>query len=51
MGERRIRDEKEQVWKSVTIINGDKSSALAEMGDRLATIDMGQKLGGLLCPF
>jgi len=27
------------------------SSAAAEMGDRLATIDMGQKLGGLLCPF
>ena len=23
----------------------DKSSAVAEMGDRLATIDMGQKVG------
>jgi len=29
----------------------NKSSAVAEMGDRLATIDMGQKVGGLLCPF
>jgi len=28
----------------------DKCSAVAEMGDRLATIDMGRKLGGL-CPF
>jgi len=28
-----------------------KSSAVAEMGDRLATINMGQKVGGLLCPF
>jgi len=27
----------------------NKCSAAAEMGDRLATIDMGQKLG--LCPF
>jgi len=27
----------------------DKCSAVAEMGDHLATIDMGQKLG--LCPF
>jgi len=25
--------------------NSHKSSAVAEMGDRLATIDMGQKLG------
>jgi len=29
----------------------NKSSAVAEMGDRLATIDIGQKVGGLLCPF
>jgi len=28
-----------------------KSSAVAEMGDRLATIDMGRKVGELLCPF
>jgi len=28
----------------------NKSSAVAEMGDRLATIDMGQKLGGGVCP-
>jgi len=27
------------------------SSTAAEMGDRLATIDMGRKVGGLLCPF
>jgi len=29
----------------------NNSSAVAEMGDRLATIDMGQKVGGLLCQF
>jgi len=29
----------------------DKRSAVAEMGDRLATIGMGRKEGGLLCPF
>jgi len=29
----------------------DKSSAVAEMGHCLATIDMSQKVGGLLCPF
>jgi len=28
-----------------------KSSAVAEMGDHLATIDMGRKVGGLLCSF
>jgi len=28
-----------------------KSSAVAEMGDHLATIDMGEKCRGLLCPF
>jgi len=28
-----------------------KSSAVAEMGDHLVTTDMGQKVGGLLCPF
>jgi len=32
--------------------NSYKSSAVAEMGgDRLGTTDMGQKVGGLLCPF
>ena len=29
----------------------NKSSAVAEMGDRVATIDMGRKEGELLCPF
>jgi len=29
----------------------NKSPAVAEMGDRLATIDMGRKQGALLCPF
>jgi len=30
----------------------NKSSAVAEMGDRLATVDMGRKVGGgILCPF
>jgi len=28
----------------------DKGSAVAEMGDLLATIDMGQKVG-VLCPY
>jgi len=28
----------------------NKSSAVAEMSDRLATIDIGRKLGGGLCP-
>jgi len=28
----------------------NKCSAVAVVGDRLATIDMGRKLGGLLCP-
>jgi len=34
-------------------ISGNKSSAVDEMGDRLATIDMGRKPGGwgLLFPF
>jgi len=31
--------------------NTSKCSAVAEMGDRLATIDMGRKLGMGLCPF
>jgi len=30
-------------------MNIDKCSAVTEMGDRLATVDMGQKLG--LCTF
>jgi len=29
----------------------DKSSAVAEMGDRFATIDMGRKLGDCCAPF
>jgi len=29
----------------------DKSSAVAEMGDRLATTDMGRKVGGCCAPF
>jgi len=32
-------------------VEKDKSSAAAEMGDRLATTDMGRKVGRLLCPF
>ena len=32
------------------ILDNNKCSAVAEMGDRLATIDKGRKLGGL-CPF
>ena len=45
-------------WKKCTVrvnhisqINGNRSSVVAEMGDRLATIDMGWKVRGLLCPF
>ena len=30
-----------------TILKYDKCSAVAEMGDRLATIDVGRKVGGL----
>jgi len=29
----------------------NKSSAVGEMGDRLATTDMGREVGRLLCPF
>jgi len=29
----------------MTILSNDKSSAVAEMGDRLATIDIGRKVG------
>ena len=32
-------------------LHRNKSSAVAEMGDRLTTIDMGRKVEGLLCPF
>ena len=32
-------------------VKADESSAVDEMGDRLATIDMDRKGGGLLCPF
>jgi len=37
-------------------LKSDKSSAVADIGDRFSTIDMGQndlgrKNGGLLCPF
>jgi len=41
---------REQCGIKVTIDKGkyDKSSAAAEMGDRLATIGMGRKWGGLL---
>jgi len=34
-----------------TVATPNKSSAVAEMGDRLATIDMAENGGGLLCPF
>ena len=30
---------------------GNKSSAVAELGDRLATIDTGRKVGGCCAPF
>jgi len=33
------------------IRNTNKSSAVAEMGDRLVTIDMGQKVGAAVPPF
>ena len=36
--------------KKVTVHVYNKSLAVAEMGDRLATIDMSRKVG-LLCPF
>jgi len=38
------------VGLSVTSVLFNKSSAVAEMVDRLATIDMGRKVG-VLCPF
>jgi len=31
--------------------SGHNSSAVAEMGDSLATIDMGRKVGGYCAPF
>jgi len=34
-----------------TICKQDNIQTVAEMGDRLATIDIGRKEGGLLCPF
>jgi len=38
-------------WKSSPKTVANKSSVVAEMGDRLAIIDMGRKLGeGVLCP-
>jgi len=37
---------------SVYLDHNWKSSAVAEMGDRLATVDIDRKVGeGLLCPF
>jgi len=33
------------------VICCNKSSALAEIGDRLATVDMGRKVGGCCVPF
>jgi len=35
----------------MTLLLSNKSSAVAEMGDRLTTIDMGQKEGGCCAPF
>jgi len=32
------------------LVFANKSSAVAEMGDRLATIDMGRKVGGCCAP-
>ena len=38
------------IYARNTVWSNYKSSAVAEMGEGLATIDMGQKVGGLLCP-
>jgi len=51
-----FQDERMQKKSTVRVnhisqINGNRSSAVAEMGDRLATIDMGRKVRVLLCPF
>ena len=35
------------IWRTAYMYSNNKSSAVAEMGDRLATIDMGRKLGAL----
>jgi len=32
------------------VVNSNQSTAVSEMVDRLTTIGMGQKRGGLLCP-
>ena len=40
----------ENVITIIITVAYNKCSALAEMGDRLATIDMGRKVG-VLCPF
>jgi len=33
------------MWQNSRVIDTRQSSAVAEMGDRFATIDMGQKVG------
>ena len=38
-----------RTWRPLTINSHYKSSAVAEMGDRLATIDMGRKVGSGYC--
>ena len=35
------------IWRTAYMYSNNKSSAVAEMGDRLATIDMGRKLGAV----
>ena len=46
-----IDDYRSMIKNAVCIITLHKISAVAEMGDRLAIIDMGRKLEGLMCPF
>jgi len=35
---------------NISVNFNNESSAVAEMADRLATLDMGQKLGVAMCP-
>jgi len=38
-------------WAKLYGVSLNKCSAVAELGDRLATIDMGRKVGGCSSPF
>ena len=50
-----IRDTAAPKFRPVSIVakwlDGSKCHLVAEIGDRLATIDMGRKVGRVLCPF